>query len=131
MEARARACPQSVSDQCRDPKLRHHCAHSDALIRGNRVFASECGQRTTFSTLNNAIFNDHPRDAAGAELARAYYGRRLRSELSKGDIVVVGGVALAVASVGWRLVRGDFDEVRGGDGPGAAAPRCGASWPVA
>ena len=26
-----------------------------------------------------AIFNDHPRDAAGAELARAYYGRRLRS----------------------------------------------------
>ena len=26
-----------------------------------------------------AIFNDHPRDAAGAELACAYYGRRLRS----------------------------------------------------
>jgi hypothetical protein len=26
-----------------------------------------------------AIFNDHPGDAAGAELACAYYGRRLRS----------------------------------------------------
>ena len=26
-----------------------------------------------------AIFNDHPADAAGAELACAYYGRRLRS----------------------------------------------------
>jgi hypothetical protein len=26
-----------------------------------------------------AIFNDHPRDAAGADLACAYYGRRLRS----------------------------------------------------
>jgi hypothetical protein len=25
------------------------------------------------------IFNDHPRDAAGAELAWAYYGRKLRS----------------------------------------------------
>ena len=42
-----------------------------------------------------AIFNDHPRDAAGAELARAYYGRRLRS-LSVGDVVVIGEVALAV-----------------------------------
>ena len=36
-------------------------------------------ERTALSTPNNAIFNDHPRDAAGAELARAYYGRRLRS----------------------------------------------------
>ena len=42
-----------------------------------------------------AIFNDHPRDAAGAELACAYYGRRLRS-LSVGDVVVIGEVALAV-----------------------------------
>ena len=39
-----------------------------------------------------AIFNDHPADAAGAELACAYYGRRLRS-LSVGDVVAVGDVA--------------------------------------
>ena len=44
-------------------------------------------------------FNDHPRDPAGAELACAYYGRRLRS-LSVGDVVAVtadGEVPLAVA----------------------------------
>ena len=37
------------------------------------------------------IFNDHPRDAAGADLACAYYGRRLRS-LSAGDVVAAGEV---------------------------------------
>jgi hypothetical protein len=58
-----------------------------------------------------AIFNYHPGDAAGAELALAYYGRRLRS-LSKGDAVVVGEVALAVASVGWTLIHGGLTEVR-------------------
>jgi hypothetical protein len=58
-----------------------------------------------------AIFNDHPRDAAGADLACAYYGRRLRS-LSKGDVVVAGEVALAVGSVGWIPVRGGLTEVR-------------------
>ena len=42
------------------------------------------------------IFNDHPRDAAGADLACAYYGRRLRS-LSVGDVVAAGDVLLAVA----------------------------------
>jgi hypothetical protein len=31
--------------------------------------AGESGQRTALSTPNNAIFNDHPADAAGAELA--------------------------------------------------------------
>jgi hypothetical protein len=32
-----------------------------------------------------AIFNDHPGDAAGAELACAYYGRRLRSLSFRGN----------------------------------------------
>jgi hypothetical protein len=52
----------------------------------------------------------------------------LSGELSKGDVVVVGGVALAVASVGWNLVSGDFDEVRGGDGSGPTA-RLPGDWP--
>ena len=39
-----------------------------------------------------AIFNDHPRDPDGADLACAYYGRRLRS-LSAGDVVAAGDVA--------------------------------------
>ena len=59
-----------------------------------------------------AIFNDHPRDAAGAELARAYYGRRLRS-LSVGDVVVIGEVALAAGQpAGWEPVSGSVNEVR-------------------
>ena len=59
-----------------------------------------------------AIFNDHPRDAAGAELACAYYGRRLRS-LSSGDVVAVGGVLLVVGRpAGWELVTGPLTEVR-------------------
>ena len=37
------------------------------------------------------IFNDHPRDPDGADLACAYYGRRLRS-LSAGDVVAAGEV---------------------------------------
>ena len=94
------------------PKLRHRCAHSDALVRGNGVSAPECGQRTTFSNLNNDIFNDHPRDPDGADLACAYYGRRLRS-LSVGDIVCVGEVALAVGRpAGWEPASGPLAEVR-------------------
>ena len=59
-----------------------------------------------------AIFNDHPRDAAGAELACAYYGRRLRS-LSAGDVVAVGDVLLAVGRpAGWEPVIGPLTEVR-------------------
>ena len=58
-----------------------------------------------------AIFNDHPADSAGGKLACAYYGSRLRS-LSKGDVVVIGEVALAVASVGWTPVSGGLTEVR-------------------
>ena len=36
----------------------------------------------------------------------------LSGELSKGDIVVIGEVALAVASVGWTPVSGGLTEVR-------------------
>ena len=59
-----------------------------------------------------AIFNDHPRDAAGAELACAYYGRSLRS-LSAGDLVAVGETLLAVGRpAGWDPVSGPLIEVR-------------------
>jgi hypothetical protein len=59
-------------------------------------------------------FNDHPRDPGGADLACAYYGRRLRS-LSVGDVVAVtadGEVRLAVAKIGWTPVPGPLTEVR-------------------
>ena len=39
----------------------------------------------------------------------------LSGELSKGDVVVVGEVPLAVASAGWTLVRGGLNEVRAGE----------------
>jgi hypothetical protein len=58
-----------------------------------------------------AICNDHPLDARGQDLARRYYERELRS-LSKGDVVAVGEIALAVASVGWTPVRSGLNEVR-------------------
>jgi len=57
-------------------------------------------------------FNDHPRNPEGEELARQYYRHRLLRSLSKGDVVVVGEVPLAVASAGWTLVRGGLNEVR-------------------
>lgn len=46
---------------------------------GPWTFWGKSGQRTALSTPNNDIFNDHPRDPDGADLACAYYGRRLRS----------------------------------------------------
>jgi len=58
-----------------------------------------------------AICNGHPCDARGEDLARRYYARELRS-VSKGDVVAVGEVALAVASVGWIPVRGSLHAVR-------------------
>ena len=58
------------------------------------------------------IFNDHPRDAAGADLACAYDGRRLRS-LVAGDVVAAGDVLLAVARpAGWEPVISPLTEVR-------------------
>ncbi len=58
-----------------------------------------------------AICNGHPRDADGEDLSRRYYGRELRS-LSKGDVVAVGEIGLAVARAGWTPVRGGLNEVR-------------------
>jgi hypothetical protein len=49
-----------------------------------------------------AIFNDHPGDAAGADLACAYYGRRLRSLSFPGNgRVARGRVVRAGASCGF------------------------------
>jgi hypothetical protein len=53
-----------------------------------------------------------PQGPDGADLACAYYGRRLRS-LSVGDVVVIGEVALAVGRpAGWEPVSGSVNEVR-------------------
>jgi hypothetical protein len=84
-----------------DPVVRVFAYQADPAGRSPEEVADEA-----FDT-----FNDHPRDSDGADLAFAYYGRRLRS-LSKGDVVVVGEVALAVAGMGWTPVRGGLTEVR-------------------
>jgi hypothetical protein len=97
----------------------------------------ENGQRTALSTPDNAICNGHPSDAGGADLSRRYYKRELRS-LSKGDVVVVGEVPLAVASIGWTPVRGGLNEVRTSEhgtrplpiaAPGRARPDPGETLP--
>jgi hypothetical protein len=54
-------------------------------------------------------FNNHPRDPDGADLACAYYGRRLRSPA--GDLVAAGEELLAVAPAGWEPVTGPLTEV--------------------
>jgi hypothetical protein len=59
-------------------EARHHRTN----MHWSRVSASrppESGQRTTLSTLNNALANGHPRDPGSAKLSRRYYERRLRS----------------------------------------------------
>jgi hypothetical protein len=85
-----------------DPVVRVFAYQADPAGRSPEEVADEA-----FDT-----FNDHPRDPDGADLACAYYGRRLRS-LSKGDVVVVGEVALAVASgADWTPVSGGLTEVR-------------------
>ena len=94
-----------------------HSAMLDGYQPGDplvRVFAYQADRgRLVEETAEEAfaIFNDHPRDAAEAELARAYYGRRLRS-LSVGDVVAAGDVLLAVARAGWEPVTGPLAEVR-------------------
>jgi hypothetical protein len=50
----------------------HHRAFRGTVPMGN-ARAGENGQRTALSTPNNAVFNDHPRDPDGADLACAYY----------------------------------------------------------
>jgi hypothetical protein len=74
-----------------------------------------------------AIFNDHPAGAAGAELACAYYGRRLRS-LSAGDVGAAGGVLLAVGRpAGGEPVTGPLAEVRTREHGTNPLPDC--DWP--
>jgi hypothetical protein len=96
-----------------------HTAMLDGYQPGDPVVAvftyqADPAGRTAEQIADEAfdIFNDHPRDPDGADLACAYYGCRLRS-LSAGDVVAVGEVALAVARpAGWTPVRGGLDEVR-------------------
>ena len=81
-----------------------------------RVFAYQADPagRTAEEIADEAYgaFNDHPRDPDGADLACAYYERRLRS-LSAGDLVAAGDVLLAVARpAGWEPVTGPLTEVR-------------------
>jgi hypothetical protein len=65
-----------------------------------RVFAYQASPRRPAEEIAEeafAIFNDHPTDAAGAELACAYYGRRLRSLSFPGNRrVAAGRVAFAI-----------------------------------
>ena len=87
-----------------DPVVRVFAYQADPAGRSPEEIADEA-----FAT-----FNDHPRDPDGADLACAYYGRRLRS-LSVGDVVAVaadGEVRLAVAKIGWTPVPGPLTEVR-------------------
>ena len=74
-----------------------------------------------------AICNGHPADADGADLARRYYDRELRS-LSKGDVVAIGEIGLAVAGVGWTPVRGGLNEVRTSDHGTHPLPAVGPAW---
>jgi hypothetical protein len=74
-------------------------------------------------------FNDHPRDPDGADLACAYYGRRLRS-LSVGDLVAAGDELLAVAPHGWEPVTGPLTEVRTREHGTSPLPgRSPGTWP--
>ena len=84
-----------------DPMVRVFTYQADPAGRSPEEIADEA-----FDT-----FNDHPRDPDGADLACAYYERRLRS-LSVGDLVAVGEVPLAVAKAGWTPVTGPLTEVR-------------------
>jgi hypothetical protein len=84
-----------------DPVVRVFTYQADPAGRPPEEIADEA-----FDT-----FNDHPRDPDGADLACAYYERRLRS-LSVGDLVAVGEVPLAVAKAGWTPVNGGLTEVR-------------------
>jgi hypothetical protein len=98
-----------------------HSAMLDGYQPGDpvvRVFTyqAEPAGRTAQEVADEAFdtFNDHPPDPDGADLACAYYGRRLRS-LSVGDVVAVeldGEVRLAVAGIGWTPVPGPLTEVR-------------------
>ena len=83
----------------------------DPVVRVFTYQAAPAGSPEQIAEEAFAICNDHPRDARGADLARRYYQRGLRS-LSVGDVVAAGEAGLAVGRVGWTLVRGGLNEVR-------------------
>jgi len=83
----------------------------DPMVRVFTYQADPAGGPEAVAEDAFGIFNGHPRCASDGDLARAYYERELRS-LSKGDVVVIGEVALAVASAGWTPVSGSLNEAR-------------------
>ena len=110
-----------------------HTAMLDGYQPGDpmvRVFAYQASPGRSAEEIAEeafAIFNDHPADAAWAELACAYYGRRLRS-LSVGDVVAAGDVLLAAGRpAGWEPVPGPLAEVRTREHGTNPLPDCG--WP--
>jgi hypothetical protein len=101
----------ALDDQGRHSAMLDGYQPGDPMVR---VFAYQASPgRTAEETAAEAYdtFNDHLRDSDGADLACAYYARRLRS-LSVGDIVSVGEAALAVDRIGWTPVHGGLTEVR-------------------
>jgi hypothetical protein len=96
-----------------------HSAMLDGYQPGDPVVAvftyqADPAGRTAEEIADEAYdtFNDHPRDPDGADLACAYYQRRLRS-LSAGDLVAVGDTLLAVGRpAGWEPATGPLTEVR-------------------
>ena len=87
-----------------DPMVRVFTYQADPAGRTAKEIADEA-----FDT-----FNDHPRDPGGADLACAYYGRRLRSlsRRRRRGRRADGEVRLAVAKFGWTPVPGPLTEVR-------------------
>ena len=97
-----------------------HTAMLDGYQPGDpvvRVFAYQASLagRTAEQIAEEAydIFNDHPRNPEGEELARRYYRHRLLRSLSIGDVVVIGEAALAAGrAAGWTPVSGGLNESR-------------------
>jgi hypothetical protein len=101
----------AVDDQGRHTGMLQGYQPGDPMVRVFTYQADPAADPEEIAEEAFAICNGHPSDAAGEDLARRYYARELRS-VSKGDVVAVGEVALAVASVGWIPVRGSLHEVR-------------------
>jgi hypothetical protein len=80
----------------------HHRTFWGTVPMGN-VRAGENGQRTALSTPNNGICNGHSRDAHGADLARRYYERELRSLSFPGRLACCRRSCCVPGSVVWLL----------------------------
>jgi len=97
-----------------------HTAMLDGYQPGDPVVAvftyqADPAGRTAEEIADEAydIFNDHPRNPEGEELARRYYRHRLLRSLSIGDVVVIGEAALAAGrAAGWTPVSGGLNESR-------------------